>query len=478
MAFSKTKTMKHILIKIAALSFVLVQIIGCKTKEVTPTGDAAVNNWVLANMQYWYYWNDKIPANTDKNLTPDKYFDSMLYKYDATLRPDGDRFSWINPSAADLTASLSGESKSTGAEFQFYRKANTDELGARILYVFPGTPAAQAGLKRGDVVAKMAVDGTIITGANYSSVLTSGSEIAFTIGTYDATSGFAATATTKTVKTLVLQEDPIFMDSVYVRNNKKIGYIVYNQFVKEPNGANNSLYDRKMDGIFAKFKATGVNELVLDLRYNPGGYLSSALNLASLIGRGISSNKLMYRTEYNKAVTPDITKQYGEKFFVTNFIDKTENLGGNLSRVIILTSKRSASASEMIINALKPYMPVFLIGDVTVGKNVGSITIKDDKNVIKWGMQPIVLKTFNSANQSEFTAGFKPDMSVVESLAQPMVAFGDLKDPLLNEAFFQILGSRPARRGIVEPLEIDRQTVYSTIESKAGGSNMFVELKK
>jgi C-terminal processing protease CtpA/Prc len=470
--------MKKILGTVAVLTFVLLQIIGCKTKEVAPTGDAAINDWIVGNMQYWYYWNDKIPANPDKSLSPDKLFDSILYKYDATLRPDGDRFSWINPSAADLTASLSGESKTTGAEFQLYRKANTDELGARILYVFPNTPAAQAGLKRGDVIAKMTIDGTVLTATNYSSILSSGSEIVFTIGTYDATNGFAATTTTKTSKTLVFQEDPIFMDSIYVRNNKKIGYIVYNQFVKEPNGAGNAFYDKKMDGIFAKFKAAGVNELVLDLRYNPGGYLSSALNLASLIGAGISSNKLMYRTEYNKTVSPDITKQYGDKFFTTNFLDKTENLGGSLSRVIILTSKRSASASEMVINALKPYMSVFLIGDVTVGKNVGSITIKDDKNVIKWGMQPIVLKTFNSANQSEFTAGFKPDVSVVESLAQPMVAFGDLKDPLLNEAFFQILGSRPARRGVVEAAEIDRQTVYSTIESKAGGSNMFVELKK
>jgi carboxyl-terminal processing protease len=471
--------MKQILIKIVASIFVLVQLVSCRKEAiVTPATTTEVNNWIVENMKYWYYWNDKIPANPDKSLAPDKLFDSILYKYDATIRPDGDRFSWINESAEALTASLSGESKSTGAEFQLYRKANTDDLAARILYVFPNTPAAQAGVKRGDIIAKLTIDGQVLTGTNYSSILSSGSEAIFTIGTYDATNGFVATTTTKTSKTLVFQEDPIFMDSVYVRSNKKIGYIVYNQFVTEPNGAKNGLYDKKMDGIFAKFKAAGVNELVLDLRYNPGGYLSSALNLASLIGKNTSSNKLMYRTEYNKTVSPDLIKQYGDKFFTTNFLDKTENLGGNLSRVIILTSKRSASASEMIINALKPYMSVFLIGDVTVGKNVGSITIKDDKGAIKWGMQPIVLKTFNSANQSEFTAGFKPDVSVIESLAQPMVAFGDLKDPLLNEAFFQILGSRPARRGIVEAIEIDRQAVYSTIESKAGGSNMFVELNK
>ena len=185
----------------------------------------------------------------------------------------------------------------------------------------------------------------------------------------------------------------------------------------------------------------------------------------------------MYTSKYNPQATADISKNQGAGYFNSYFKDKAENIGGQIQRVIILTSSRSASASELVINSLKPYMEVYLIGDVTVGKNVGSITIKDDTKKIKWGMQPIVLKTFNSAAQSEYTAGFKPNVSVKESLSQPLFAFGDLRDPLLNEAFFYIFGSRPARRGIIEEVEADKQKVFSSIEAKAGGSNMFVEMK-
>ncbi|GAB3566061.1 hypothetical protein GCM10027578_14610 [Spirosoma luteolum] len=104
---------------ITGLSLILIGI-GCKPSgdAVTPqpatsttTSNLTVNRWILENMRTYYYWNDKIPAAPDTTLAPDAFFDSILYDYDATLRPDGDRFSWIEESAADLTASLSGETK-------------------------------------------------------------------------------------------------------------------------------------------------------------------------------------------------------------------------------------------------------------------------------------------------------------------------------------------------------------------------------
>ncbi len=463
----------------AFLLFVLTPltfIVGCRrTADVTPASTTEVNTWILDNLKYWYYWNDKLNVGADKSLTPDKYFDALLYKYDATLRPDGDRFSWIQESAAQLTAALSGENKTVGADFQLYRKANTDELAGRILYVFPDTPAAKAGLKRGDIFTKATIDGQLLTINNYSSLIGSGTDWIFTIGTYE-NNAFTVGNSTTSAKAITFQEDPLLLDSVYTKNSTKVGYLVYNQFVPSPNGNTQGLYDAKMDKIFSKFKAAGVQELILDLRYNPGGYISSAVNLASLIGKGVSKDKLMYRSEYNPGVLKDLVAKYGADYPKNYFKDKAENIGGQLQRVFILTSSKSASASELVINTLKPYLNVFLIGDVTYGKNVGSITIKDDTQKIKWGMQPIVLKTFNSKDQSDYSTGFKPDVSVKESLAMPLFAFGDLRDPLINEAFFQIFGSRPARRGIVELTEADKQQVFSSIESKAGGSNMFLEI--
>ncbi|RYF47204.1 MAG: peptidase S41, partial [Cytophagaceae bacterium] len=88
------------------------------TSTTVSNANLDVNNWILANMSYYYYWNDKIPANPDKTLSPDQFFDSILYKYNATSNPTGDRFSWIQQSADELKASLSGESKTTGMEFK------------------------------------------------------------------------------------------------------------------------------------------------------------------------------------------------------------------------------------------------------------------------------------------------------------------------------------------------------------------------
>jgi hypothetical protein len=112
-----------------------------------------------------------------------------------------------------------------------------------------------------------------------------------------------------------------------------------------------------------------------------------------------------------------------------------------------------------------------LIGDVTVGKNVGSIVIKDSKNRFVQGMMPIVLKTFNSAGKSDYTAGFTPNVSVKENISVPFYAFGDLREPLLSEAYFQITGTRNARRGVEDTSDSDRLR----IDPQGIETEMFVE---
>jgi C-terminal processing protease CtpA/Prc len=261
------------------------------------------------------------------------------------------------------------------------------------------------------------------------------------------------------------------LDTVYTKGTKKIGYLVYHRFYSKPNNSDQALYDLKMAQIFGKFKAAGINEFVLDLRYNGGGFISTAVTLASFIAKGASDKVLMTRDEYNKNVTPDLQKQYGANYGLRNFENRPENIGGNLSRVYVLTSSRTASASEMVINALKPFMEVVIVGDLTVGKNVGSTVIKDSKKRFVQGIMPIILKTYNSAGQSDYTGGFTPTFTVKESLSQPFYAFGDLRDPLLSEAYFQITGARNARRGISESEPIDRFKV----QPQGPETEMFVD---
>lgn len=433
-----------------------------------PVTDLDVNNWILDSMKTYYYWIDKIPANPDKTQKPGDFFQSLLYEYKNTANPARDRFSWIQESAAELKSSLSGKAKTSGMEFKLYLRASgsTDIIG-KVLYVLRGSPAEKAGIKRGDIFYK--VNGTALTTDNYQTALYGGDDTkVYGLVTIDATNKLVNTDQTKSVTATVFQADPVYLDSVYSVKGKTIGYLVYNQFVPGPDGAGVAAYDQKIDAIFAKFKAKGVSELVLDLRYNPGGYVSSSVNLASLIGKGITTNDIFYRQEWNS----EFTKRYNSNAFITRFASRANNIGANLSQLYVLTTSSTASASELIINGLKPFMPVKTIGTSTFGKYVGSITLSDRSGLIKWGMQPIVFKSYNKNNESDFYTGFAPTTQVPEYTNVEWKPLGDTNETLLNEAIYQITGTRmarlSARNGIVTP------EVSSSIERKPQGMNMFV----
>ena len=216
-----------------------------------------------------------------------------------------------------------------------------------------------------------------------------------------------------------------------------------------------------MDAVFAKLKAENITSLVLDLRYNGGGYVSSAVNLASLIGPGVTSSDIFSKTKYNNFLASEIPALSSVK---TAFLDKTENLGNTLegNRLYVLTSSGTASASELIINGLKPYMDVFLIGDVTYGKNVGSIAIEDEDNPEnKYGLLPIVTRSFNSLDQSDYSTGFTPDIPALEN-TERLKPLGDVNELMLRTAIEQITGEASSGRFI----KLDREEIANTLDNK------------
>lgn len=455
-------------------------LLSCREKNVVPPGnpaDVEVNNWIYDNMKTWYFWNDKLPGTPDFTPEPQSFFQSILYKYDATLRPDGDRFSWLQESADELKASLSGETTSPGLEYRLIRYVSgSDDLFGIVTYAIKGSPAEKAGFKRGDFFTQ--INGQKLTVGNYTALLTTGSDPkVFTMGTLDADKKVVSSAVTRTVAPTLIQADPVYFDTTFVKGDKRVGYLVYHQFIPGPNGSSTNTYDQELEKVFADFKSKNVNELVIDFRYNRGGYVSSATQIASLIGKGTSDKDVFYYKEYNSTVTPDLEKQYGKDYFHDNFLNKTQNLGANLNRVFFLTSTSTASASELVINGLKPFMPIFMIGGKTTGKNVGSITLSDKSKRIKWGIQPIVSRSSNSLRSSDYTAGFTPDVAKTEgTLLHP---YGDPRDPLLGEALFQIYGTRVARRGL-EDTDQPRvgPEVHSSIDQHAAGGNMFFDSPK
>ncbi|MCE7073325.1 S41 family peptidase [Dyadobacter sp. CY327] len=447
-------------------------VISCKEKNVDPATETETNQWIYENMKYWYYWNDDMTTKPDYTKDPASFFESLLYKYDATLRPDGDRFSWIQESAEELEASLGGQSKASGMEYKLtYFPTGTQNVIGVVLYVLPDSPAAKAGFKRGDIFNS--INDQKLTGSNYSKLLNSQEKLTYTLATLSADGVLTDGTTKREVTPVVLQEDPVFFDTLYNIGANRIGYVVYHQFIPEPYQADNKQYDKKLDAIFTKFKDANVNALIVDLRYNPGGYVSSATNFASLIAKATASD-IFYYKEYNTEVTETNMKKFGETYFYDKFASKSQNIGNQLNDVVFLVSSRSASASELLINGLKPYMNVTLVGGKTVGKNVGSVTLTDSKKKVKWGLQPIVSKSLNKDKKSDYSIGFTPDIAASEgNLLYP---YGNPKDPLLGEALFKITGNRIVRQKNARTVqEEEDQEIISTISRKAGGSNMFYD---
>ncbi|MFM7850838.1 MAG: S41 family peptidase, partial [Flammeovirgaceae bacterium] len=409
----------------------LLTLQSCKKDDPVNPNDY-VNSWILENMKEAYYWTDKIPTSPNKTLAPEPFFESLLNKTD-------DKFSWIQENYQDLLNSLQGVTKEAGYEFALYYADNAKvNLIAVILYIKKGSPAETAGLKRGDIIDK--INGTQLTASNYQTLLQAISEN-HSITYRPVINNTVGASQTLSLTTVEYAENPNFLDKVITVSNRKIGYYVYNLFSTGPT-ASSTQYNDEMDAVFDRFKAAGITDLVVDLRFNSGGAETATVNLASLIGKGVDNTKVFAKRQYNANLTQQILNDpnYGAAFLSTKFVNKTQNVGNMLrnSRVYILTGPRTASASELLINGLKPYMDVYLIGSTTYGKNVGSISIyeqNDPKNT--WGMQPIVVKSFNSLDQSNYSNGFTPNIKDDDNGV--LAPLGDTSERLLSLAINQIL---------------------------------------
>jgi carboxyl-terminal processing protease len=411
-------------------------------QEIVPlTKNEKINTWIKEVMDEVYFWLDDMKTPIAKSSEPNQYFESLLFK-------PTDRFSRIFPDYQELIKNLQGISKEAGYEFTLARESNDNEnVLAFITYIKKNTPAAEKNLKRGDIIAE--INGQKLTLTNYQSLIGKINEPhSITYFRYNNSSKTYDKQAALDLNVIEVSENPNFLDTVYTIDNQKIGYVVYHFFAPGITGQP-TVYDDQMDNVFAKFKAEGIQHLIVDFRYNGGGSESSAINLASLIAPGVTSSNIFSKTRYNRFIMSFEQYQNVTRSFKT----KAQNLGATLknNRVYILTTRRTASASELIINGLKPYMDVYLVGDLTVGKNVGSIAIEDKENPEnKYGLLPIVVKIFNKDDKSDYDNGFKPDIQANE-ISQPFFyPLGDTNDLLLKLAINHILGKNNERLELVE----------------------------
>ena len=406
-----------------------------------------IGKWIFSEMSKNYLWSDEMPESPDMSAAPATFYTNLLYEYGNT---SGDRFSQI------VNVANVNNTPQAGYDYVFLSTVGSQYIYAYINYVVEGSPAESAGIKRGDIFLR--VNGVKLTRSNYSGLMQEmASTHTLTRGSITENNSLID-ADDVTVSVGYVQDDPIFLEKIHTIDGKKIAYLVYNSFTPD-NGDGSLEYDRLLNAIFGKFKTEGVTDLVLDLRYNGGGVLSSATNLASMITSMDNVGKVFMNRTYNNNLQKEYLNKYGEEYFIDRFVGSVNGENKNhlgLNKLYVLVSYRTASASELIINGLKPYLDVVLIGrDKTVGKNVGALVVNPTDVRIPWTLHPIIVKISNSENYSDYANGFTPDIYENEYDIKDPKALGDVNEKLLSKALSDITGTvKNMRFGMDIPIEV------------------------
>ena len=441
--------MKKIVLLVVAL-IVLVAIPACE-KETNngsdlPKETLILNNWIWEGMNEVYLWEANIPdINWREEPDPMAFFHKLLF--------EEDRNSWIVDDYEKLAAMFDGVETATGmsADPQLYTE---NQIVYFVEYVTPGSPAANSGIMRGDII--YTIDGQLLTKDNYRDLYYQ-TTANFGFADWDG-DAMVPNGTEISLTAIQLNQNPVIHDEVIDYQGQKIGYLVYTQFTTGQQGE----WLAELEGVFEEYKSVGVSDVVVDLRYNPGG----SLDLSAYMAASLAPVAAMEDTAvFVNLVWNDLYNNYwagadldndgaadGLESYQLRIRLPQSNLNLNLSTVYFLTTKGTASASESLMSGLYPYMNVVQIGTTTYGKCYASITVDDweEPKRHNWAMQPIVIKYANAAGFTDFVDGIAPDYQVEDNLlyAKP---FGSLEDPLLAKALEEITGVSPLVKKSIGP---------------------------
>lgn len=487
--------------KIFLTLFIAVALISCKKskddvspvvpeKPATATETEKTLDSLFLYAKEVYFWNDAIPSyeifNPRRFVTStsdiasyrkELYAISQLKINPLTRLPyeyygDGaPKYSYIsdlretNPVASTAMDRADIDLESNGNDIGIRPVFYTTNTGAYTLYVtavYPGSPAATAGLKRGWIINK--INGKSI-GASFDNesdgVVADLTAASVRIsGYHDAEKiPFDITLQSKSYKS-----SPVYASKVFNKSGKKIGYLSYARFaaLTDPTGENDAL----LDPIFEQFSTEGVTDLIIDLRYNGGGYVYASEHLANLIAPGSLTGKKMFSSIYNTTMQtgkatilahqPFLTAagkvQYQNGKMVTyadldysvtdpdnNAFFKKKGTLNSVTNVVFLVSGSTASSSELLINSLKPYLAVKIIGETTYGKPIGffPITLQN-----RYEVYFSMFETLNSNNEGKYYDGIAPTVPV--AFLDPRYEFGDERDSYLSAAMNLLAPATPA----------------------------------
>lgn len=371
------------------------------------------NSWTYAQMRKHYLWEEYLPDSASLNYKDqaELFFGKLKYK--------DDRFSWIERNTDYRGSSLYDR---FGLETIDYHLPTGGKVH-RTALVMPRSPAETAGLRRGDWFVIVNAD------ANWMELET---------GEIDGTNFLPEK------KIILLSDekgytDAVSLDTIYRIRDKTIGYLAYNSFQDGIDGLTYP-YRTELKNIFGNFRKEDITDLIIDLRYNRGGYVSIEMLMCSLILPDNFLGEISGFQLYNRRISNELLKQTGYEEEILYFPDKNaigeNNVGVN--KVYFIITGRSASASESLISSLAPCISVMTVGATSTGKNVGSYTLKDDQ--FEWQLQPITFYYFNRKHQAVPETGIVPDIEFDENEITTWHDWGDTNEVLLNATISQIIG--------------------------------------
>jgi carboxyl-terminal processing protease len=414
-------------------------IISCKKENspakapgsTTTTEEDLLKDSVYLYTKEVYLWQDLIPGYDQFNprqYTGSTELESAQNVMNAIrkLQPL-DRFSFV-------TTEEESNGLQTGQDndFGFFIKAASidqadpiDSVYWFVTYAYDQSSAGQAGVQRGWYINK--INGTSISYDQSSvDVLNNVFFGSPTSATFEFKKPDGTTVSANLSKTRFTANSVLYKN-VLDAGGKKVGYMVFNQFFGQPSR-------NELAQAFSYFQGQGIDELVVDLRYNPGGSVETEDTLSNLIAPTTADNQTMYQYIFNNTLQNNEHQLirnklgYGNIFTTAANTVRFDKAGAlNLSRAFFIVTGNTASASELLINNLKPYMDVKLIGDTTYGKPVGFFPIP----IFNYDIYPISFKTVNSAGNADYYTGFAPDKIASDGVNKN---WGDVSEPSLAAA--------------------------------------------
>jgi len=435
--------------KICILLLTASIFIGCNDDlddNIIPATTVEISDFILRGLNFWSLYKEDVPDLANDRFESDaerteflSQFDSPEAAFDALLSPQ-DRFSILNSDFVELENALAGIRISTGMRFSILVDPNDESnLFGVVRFVNNNSPAQEAGVQRGMLFTS--INGEELTTSSDLTAIFGQAAYTINLSDYDGTN-FIPNGTSIDLTQVELNINPVHIARTFDVEGEQIGYLHYTGFTNE--------FDPELNAAFGQFQAAGISDLILDLRYNGGGSIETANDLSSMI-TGQFNNEIFITQGYNQDRNAEfqVDRTFNSQIGNGSAIN---SLG--LTRVFVLTTGNTASASELILSGLDPYIEVFQIGTTTSGKFEGSFLLYDapapnfarsQANLNhRYVMLPLVLRSINANGLTDYFDGFTPDVEIAESFAN-LGQLGLPGEPLFDIAIEEITATRSAR---------------------------------